>query len=119
MALVWTDDVHFAYSRQATDRYEMFLERVCGKRWNYKRKRPVSKFVGLNIRRDRMAKEIQLSATPFIEGIHRRFVPAGHPPRAMPYKSADTLKSIKPAVTAVERDAVKDKPYLSAVASCI
>lgn len=119
MALVWTDDVHFAYSKQASERYELFLSQVYGKRWNYKRKGPVSKFVGLNIRRDRMAKTIRLSATPFIEGIHRRFVPAGHPPRSMPYKSAETLKSIKPAVSPVEREAVKDKPYLSAVASCI
>lgn len=119
MALVWTDDVHFAYSVQASERYELFLEQVYGKRWNYKRKGPVSKFVGLNIRRDRMDKTIHLSATPYIEGIHKRFVPDGHPPRNMPYKSAETLKSIRPAATPVERDAVRDKPYLSAVASCI
>lgn len=119
MALVWTDDVHFAYSKSARERYEMFLSDVYGKRWNFQRKGPVKRFVGIDISRNRAAGTITLSMESYITGVHKRFVQTGHVPRAAPFKSAEALKNIGTASDDVERSLMKEKPFLAAVASCI
>lgn len=92
---------------------------VYGRRWNYTRKGPVQKFVGINIRRDREARSMTLSIPQYIEGVYERFVPSGYMPRNTPYKSADSVKAISLAQNSVERTRMSDKPYLAAVASCL
>lgn len=119
MALIWTDDVHFAYSKPAKARYERFLSEVYGKRWKFSRKGPVSKFVGMDIRRDRSEGTISLSMVNYITGVYKRFVQPGHLPRSAPYKSIDALKEVKIAKDEIERSTMADKPFLAAVASCI
>lgn len=79
MALVWTDDVLFAYSTPAAELFERFLSEVYGKRWSYKRKGNVSKFVGIDIKRDRTVRSIELGLGKYIEGVYAKFVQKGYP----------------------------------------
>lgn len=118
-AIVWTDDVLFAYSERSKDLYDRFLRDVYGKRWNFKQKGPVRRFAGLDIIRDRTKGTLSLSMEKYCEGICRRFVPSGYPIRSLPTKHKDVFDNLKVAQSTAERDAMRDKPYLAACASLI
>jgi hypothetical protein len=118
-ALVWTDDVLFAFNRKGKPTYESFLKEVYGKRWNFKRKGPVTKFAGLTIRRNRCARSIAISLADFIEGMYNRFVPAGHPIRSQPAASKDQYDKIALAKDAAERSQMQSKPFLAGCACMI
>lgn len=119
IAIVWTDDVLFAYNKNSSELYERFLHEIYGKRWKFKRKGPVSRFAGLDILRDRVKGTISLSMEKYTEGIYNRFVPQGYPVRSLPAKGKDGLSGLTVAKDAVERNAMKDKPYIAACASLI
>lgn len=118
-ALVWTDDVLFAFSKRSQSTYERFLEEVYGKRWNYQRKGPVRRFAGLDISRDRQKGTVSISMQKYTEGIFKRFVPANYPIRSLPAKSKESYNELSTAKSTVERDAMRDKPYLAACASLL
>ena len=113
-ALVWTDDVLFAYSQAAKALYERFLKEVYGKRWNFKRKGPVSKYVGLSVQRNLTSGKTWLSMPEYITGVFHRFVPKGHINRTLPVKNKESLKAVTVAANDTERKAMATRPYLAA-----
>lgn len=118
-AIVWTDDVLFAYEKGSSAVYERFLAEVYGKRWNFKRKGAVQRFAGLDIIRDRTKGTITITMEKYTEGIYNRLVPANYPVRSLPVKSKDAYTGLTTATSTVERDAMKDKQYLAACASLL
>lgn len=118
-AIVWTDDVLFAYNKGSSTRYEQFLDKVYRKRWNFKRKGPVQRFAGLDITRDRTKGTVTITMEKYTEGIFKRFVPPNYPSRSLPVKNKDAYADLSIAKSTIERDAMKDKPYLAACASVL
>lgn len=98
---------------------ERFLSDVYGKRWNYKRKGAVTRFAGIDIKRDRLKRSVSIDMAKYVEGIYHRFVPKDHPPRSLPARNKETFDQLRTAVDAIERDAMRDKPYLAACACLI
>lgn len=119
LAVVWTDDVLFAFSESARQTYELFLREVYGKRWNFKRKGAVKRFAGIDIKRDRTKKSVSIDMERYVEGVYKRFVPSGYPSRSLPAFSKESFDRLRPAQSSIDRDAMKDKPYLAACACLI
>lgn len=118
-AIVWTDDVLFAFDKGSLGTYERFLNEIYGKRWNFKRKGPVHRFAGLDISRDRQRGTVSISMEKYTEGIFKRFVPANYPVRSLPAKNKEAYSGLSTASSAVERDSMRDRPYLAACASLL
>ena len=120
IAIVLIDDVWFGIGTNAESKtiYAAFMKHY-GKRWNYKSKGPAKVFNGITITRDRVANTIAFSLPDYVKGIFTRFVPKGHPVRLVPVDSQETINSLSVAADDAERTAMKDKPYLAALASMI
>jgi hypothetical protein len=120
IAIVLIDDVWFGIGTNEESKtiYAAFMKHY-GERWNYKSKGPAKIFNGVTITRDRIANTISFSLPDYVKGIFSRFVPEGHPVRLVPVESQDTLNSLTVAANDSERAAMKDKPYLAALASMI
>lgn len=62
---------------------------------------------------------MSISMQKYTEGIFQRFVPASHPIRSLPVKNKEAFNNLGIAASTVERDAMRDKPYLAACASLL
>ena len=120
IAIVLIDDVWFGIGTNLESKtaYAAFMKHY-GDRWNYKSKGPAKVFNGITITRDRVANTIAFSLPDYVKGIFTRFVPEGHPARLVPVDSQDTINALTVATNDSERAAMKDKPYLAALASMI
>ena len=120
IAIVLIDDVWFGIgtNEESKTAYAAFMKHY-GQRWNYKSKGPAKTFNGITITRDRVANTIAFSLPDYVKGIFTRFVPEGHPVRLVPVDSQDTINALTVAANDSERAAMKDKPYLAALASMI
>ena len=121
IALVWTDDVAvgLAKSKEARDMFQTFLTEY-GKRWNYKNKGPIKTFVGFDFRRVRGEDaKIWLSLPNHIDGIADKHVPAGTPAPSLPVDSQETLNALRLAADDTEKEQMKTRPYLAALAALL